>query len=140
MGVTKTFPLSLKSLSQDPIHPPPFPFAFFSFYSFLSLGQNIHIYKTEPRVECLNLTWRNSISVITLEQIETRGNSGSIIMATTATSSQISSPRISQQTAGSSVASSNVFVINALEKVATAREARRNKPLKEAVDTALSRI
>jgi len=85
----------------------------------------------------------NSISVITLEQIETRGNSGSKFkasMATTATSSQISSPRMSQQTAGSSVASSNVFVINALEKVAAAREARRNKPLKEAVDTALSRI
>lgn len=60
-------------------------------------------------------------------------------MATTATSSQISSPRMSQQTVGSSVASSNVFVINALEKVAAAREARRNKSLKESVDIALSK-
>ncbi|KAK4508835.1 uncharacterized protein ATC70_013458 [Mucor velutinosus] len=61
-------------------------------------------------------------------------------MATTATSSQISSPRMSQQTVASSVASSNVFVINALEKVAAAREARRNKALKEAVDTALKML
>ncbi|RCI05462.1 guanine nucleotide exchange protein for ADP-robosylation factor [Rhizopus stolonifer] len=44
-----------------------------------------------------------------------------------------SSPRLSQQ---SSVASSNVFVINALEKISSAREARRNKSLKEAVDAA----
>ncbi|CEP17156.1 hypothetical protein [Parasitella parasitica] len=61
-------------------------------------------------------------------------------MATTATSSQISSPRMSQQTAGSSVASSNVFVINALEKVAAARETRRNKALKEATDIALKML
>lgn len=53
----------------------------------------------------------------------------------TASSQNLSSPRLSQQ---SSVASSAVFVINALEKVAAAREARRNKPLKEAVDIALS--
>lgn len=45
------------------------------------------------------------------------------------------SPRMSQQ----SVASSAVFVINALEKITAAREARRNKALKEAVDTALSK-
>lgn len=59
-------------------------------------------------------------------------------MASPAASSQnLSSPRMSQQ---SSVASSAVFVINALEKVAAAREARRNKPLKEAVDTALKML
>lgn len=59
-------------------------------------------------------------------------------MASPATSSQnLSSPRSSQQ---SSVASSNVFVINALEKVAASREARRNKALKESVDVALSKL
>lgn len=52
-------------------------------------------------------------------------------MATSATSQNTSSP--AQQ-------SSAVFVINALEKVAAAREARRNKPLKEAVDIALSKV
>ncbi|KAI8372400.1 hypothetical protein BD560DRAFT_394838 [Blakeslea trispora] len=46
-----------------------------------------------------------------------------------------SSPRLSQQ---SSVTSSNVFVINALEKVASAREAKRNKALKDAVEAALN--
>ncbi|KAI8641128.1 hypothetical protein BD408DRAFT_368798 [Parasitella parasitica] len=61
-------------------------------------------------------------------------------MATTATSSQISSPRMSQQTSTSSVASSNVFVINALEKVAASRETKRNKALKESVDVALKML
>ncbi|KAI9469661.1 MAG: hypothetical protein EXX96DRAFT_654121 [Benjaminiella poitrasii] len=62
-------------------------------------------------------------------------------MASPAASSQnLSSPRTSQQTTASSVASSNVFVINALEKIASAREARRNKPLKEAVDAALKML
>ncbi|CEI86105.1 hypothetical protein RMCBS344292_00550 [Rhizopus microsporus] len=52
-------------------------------------------------------------------------------MSSPATSSQsLSSPR------ASSVASSNVFVINALEKIAASKEIRRNKSLKEAVDVA----
>jgi hypothetical protein len=33
-----------------------------------------------------------------------------------------------------------VFVINALDKIANAREAKRNKALKEAVQTALSKF
>jgi brefeldin A-inhibited guanine nucleotide-exchange protein len=56
-------------------------------------------------------------------------------MASSPVTTNSSSPRMSQQ----SVASSAVFVINALEKIAVAREARRNKALKEAVDTALSK-
>ena len=55
-------------------------------------------------------------------------------MSSPATSSQsLSSPRTS------SVASSNVFVINALEKIAASKEIRRNKSLKEAVDVASSK-
>lgn len=55
-------------------------------------------------------------------------------MSSPATSSQsLSSPR------ASSVASSNVFVINALEKIAASKEIRRNKSLKEAVDVASSK-
>ncbi|KAI8994988.1 hypothetical protein BDB01DRAFT_872611 [Pilobolus umbonatus] len=49
------------------------------------------------------------------------------------------STRLSQQTV-STIASSAVFVINALEKIAAAREIRRNKQLKEAVDTALTQL
>lgn len=61
-------------------------------------------------------------------------------MASPAASSQnLSSPRTSIQTSRSSVASSNVFVINALEKILAAREARRNKALKEANEAALSK-
>lgn len=52
-------------------------------------------------------------------------------MVSTATPQNTSSP--TQQ-------SSAVFVINALEKVASAREAKRSKPLKEAVDIALSNV
>ncbi|GAA5807553.1 hypothetical protein MFLAVUS_000918 [Mucor flavus] len=52
-------------------------------------------------------------------------------MVSTATSQNTSSP--TQQ-------SSAVFIINALEKVASAREAKRNKPLKEAVDIALKML
>ncbi|KAG1642506.1 hypothetical protein G6F44_004767 [Rhizopus delemar] len=56
-------------------------------------------------------------------------------MSSPAASSQnLSSPRTS------SVASSNVFVINALEKISNSKEARRNKSLKEAVSTALNML
>lgn len=56
-------------------------------------------------------------------------------MSSPAASSQnLSSPRTS------SVASSNVFVINALEKISNSKEARRSKSLKETVSTALSKI
>lgn len=50
------------------------------------------------------------------------------------------SPTTSQNTSSPAQQSSAVFVINALEKVASAREAKRSKPLKEAVDTALSKV
>ncbi|OBZ89970.1 Protein transport protein sec72 [Choanephora cucurbitarum] len=46
-----------------------------------------------------------------------------------------SSPRLPQQ---SSITSSNVFIINALEKIASAKEAKRNKDLKDAVEVALN--
>ncbi|KAI7898637.1 uncharacterized protein BX663DRAFT_442726 [Cokeromyces recurvatus] len=62
------------------------------------------------------------------------------MVSSTSFSQNLSSPRSSIQTTSSSVASSNVFVINALEKIASAKESRRNKPLKEAVDTALKML
>ncbi|KAI8971778.1 hypothetical protein BDF20DRAFT_948087 [Mycotypha africana] len=58
-----------------------------------------------------------------------------------ASSQNLESPRSSQHISdSSSITSSNVFVINALEKIAAAREARRNKALKEAVNIALKTL